>query len=201
MCIYIMYIYNVCKCFCIDSCMKMKHKSTTKMLTLRSRPSPFNVTTMLSSKIFIWRCPCHDRFVPQNQFSNKYEPQAAINYTFDITCGASNAAWLPLYAYITITKPCRTQQEFVWYILPTRETRLWDISPSTSHCFSPSPSFTLFLPLPPSFLLPPPAGKEGCGLCHFPPVLHLHLMWFQYDPVTDIHVKIDNRYHPGIMAS
>ena len=28
----------------------------------------------------------------------------------------------------------------------------------------------------------------------FPPVLHLHLMRFQYDPVTDTNVKINDRY-------
>ena len=26
-------------------------------------------------------------------------------------------------------------------------------------------------------------------------------MWFQYDPATDTHVKINNRYHCDIMAS
>ena len=28
----------------------------------------------------------------------------------------------------------------------------------------------------------------------FPPVLHLHLMRFQYDPVTDTNIKINDRY-------
>ena len=43
-------------------------------------------------------------------------------------------------------------------------------------------------------------AKKGVIFVSFPPVLHLHLMRFQYDPITDTNVKINDRYyHPGIM--
>ena len=41
-------------------------------------------------------------------------------------------------------------------------------------------------------------AKKGVIFVSFPPVLHLHLMRFQYDPATDTNVKINDRYHPGI---
>ncbi|XP_065899368.1 ubiquitin carboxyl-terminal hydrolase 7-like isoform X2 [Dysidea avara] len=37
-------------------------------------------------------------------------------------------------------------------------------------------------------------AKKGVIFVKFPPVLHLHLMRFQYDPVTDTNVKINDRY-------
>ena len=41
-------------------------------------------------------------------------------------------------------------------------------------------------------------AKKGVIFVSFPPVLHLHLMRFQYDPATDTNVKINDRYHPAI---
>jgi len=35
----------------------------------------------------------------------------------------------------------------------------------------------------------------------FPPVLHLHLMRFQYDPVTDTNIKINDRYGVYVCVS
>ncbi|XP_065899371.1 ubiquitin carboxyl-terminal hydrolase 7-like isoform X1 [Dysidea avara] len=37
-------------------------------------------------------------------------------------------------------------------------------------------------------------AKKGVIFVKFPPVLHLHLMRFQYDPVTDTNIKINDRY-------
>ncbi|KAL7638741.1 UNVERIFIED_CONTAM: hypothetical protein RMT77_010274 [Armadillidium vulgare] len=37
-------------------------------------------------------------------------------------------------------------------------------------------------------------AEKGVVFQSFPPVLHLHLMRFQYDPVTDSNVKINDRY-------
>ena len=65
---------------------------------------------------------------------------------------------------------------------------------------------SLYHSSPLSFLLPLSSllssllqqPKKRVIFFSFPPVLHLHLMRFQYDPATDTHV---NRYHPAIMAS
>ena len=37
-------------------------------------------------------------------------------------------------------------------------------------------------------------AEKGVIFLSFPPVLHLHLMRFMYDPVTDTNVKINDRY-------
>ncbi|XP_065658399.1 ubiquitin carboxyl-terminal hydrolase 7 isoform X4 [Hydra vulgaris] len=37
-------------------------------------------------------------------------------------------------------------------------------------------------------------AKKGVIFRHFPPVLHLHLLRFQYDPQTDTNYKINDRY-------
>jgi len=37
-------------------------------------------------------------------------------------------------------------------------------------------------------------AKKGVMFKKFPPVLHLQLMRFQYDPQTDANVKINDRY-------
>lgn len=37
-------------------------------------------------------------------------------------------------------------------------------------------------------------AEKGVIFASFPPVLHLHLMRFQYDPVTDCSVKFNDRY-------
>jgi len=37
-------------------------------------------------------------------------------------------------------------------------------------------------------------AKKGVRFLHFPPVLHLHLLRFQYDPQTDSNYKINDRY-------
>lgn len=37
-------------------------------------------------------------------------------------------------------------------------------------------------------------AEKGISFASFPPVLHLHLLRFQYDPVTDTNVKINDRY-------
>lgn len=36
-------------------------------------------------------------------------------------------------------------------------------------------------------------AEKGVIFSSFPPVLHLHLMRFQYDPVTDCSVKFNDR--------
>lgn len=36
-------------------------------------------------------------------------------------------------------------------------------------------------------------AEKGIIFAHFPPVLHLHLLRFQYDPLTDTNVKINDR--------
>lgn len=36
-------------------------------------------------------------------------------------------------------------------------------------------------------------AEKGVIFASFPPVLHLHLMRFQYDPVTDCSVKFNDR--------
>lgn len=36
-------------------------------------------------------------------------------------------------------------------------------------------------------------AEKGVVFSSFPPVLHLHLMRFQYDPVTDSSVKFNDR--------
>ena len=64
------------------------------------------------------------------------------------------------------------------------------IFPSTSHRLSPSP-FSFLI----SSLLQ--QAKKGVVFVSFALMLHLHLMWFQYDPATDTHVNINNRYHHG----
>ena len=172
---------------------------------------------------------------------NRDEPQAVINYTFDITCGASNAARPPSLSMLTsrlpslaaLSKNLITHAAVVHFVNYRKETlrhfslhhsllvsSLFLISPPTSllpplsSLFLPtlssllSPPSSSPLPFPPYSLLPslfsfphlfpPPAGKGVGGLCQSSAVLHLHLMWFQYDPATDTHVK---RFHPGIMAS
>ncbi len=37
-------------------------------------------------------------------------------------------------------------------------------------------------------------AQKGVIFERFPPVLHLHLMRFQYDPQTDSNIKINDRY-------
>ena len=37
-------------------------------------------------------------------------------------------------------------------------------------------------------------AQKGVFFEKFPPVLHLHLMRFQYDPQTDSNIKINDRY-------
>lgn len=37
-------------------------------------------------------------------------------------------------------------------------------------------------------------AKKGVVFLRFPPVLHLHLMRFQYDPITDSNIKLNDRY-------
>jgi len=37
-------------------------------------------------------------------------------------------------------------------------------------------------------------AKKGVSFRHFPPVLHLHLLRFQYDPQTDTNYKINDKY-------
>lgn len=37
-------------------------------------------------------------------------------------------------------------------------------------------------------------AEKGIIFDSFPPVLHLHLLRFQYDPVTDTNVKINDRF-------
>lgn len=37
-------------------------------------------------------------------------------------------------------------------------------------------------------------AEKGVIFTSFPPVLHLHLMRFQYDPVTDCSVKSNDRF-------
>lgn len=37
-------------------------------------------------------------------------------------------------------------------------------------------------------------AEKGVIFATFPPVLHLHLMRFQYDPITDSSVKFNDRY-------
>ena len=37
-------------------------------------------------------------------------------------------------------------------------------------------------------------AKKGVIFAKFPPVLHLQLMRFQYDPLTDTNVKINDRF-------
>lgn len=37
-------------------------------------------------------------------------------------------------------------------------------------------------------------AEKGVIFSSFPPVLHLHLMRFQYDPVTDCSVKFNDRF-------
>ena len=37
-------------------------------------------------------------------------------------------------------------------------------------------------------------AKKGVIFAKFPPVLHLQLMRFQYDPMTDTNVKINDRF-------
>lgn len=37
-------------------------------------------------------------------------------------------------------------------------------------------------------------AEKGVIFQSFPPVLHLHLMRFQYDPVTDCSVKFNDKY-------
>ena len=37
-------------------------------------------------------------------------------------------------------------------------------------------------------------AEKGVIFQSFPPVLHLHLMRFQYDPLTDSNVKINDKY-------
>lgn len=37
-------------------------------------------------------------------------------------------------------------------------------------------------------------AEKGIIFSHFPPVLHLHLLRFQYDPLTDTNVKINDRF-------
>ena len=36
-------------------------------------------------------------------------------------------------------------------------------------------------------------AKKGVVFVDLPPVLHLHLMRFQYDPVTDTNIKLNDR--------
>lgn len=36
-------------------------------------------------------------------------------------------------------------------------------------------------------------AEKGVIFASFPPVLHLHLMRFQYDPITDCSVKFNDR--------
>lgn len=43
-------------------------------------------------------------------------------------------------------------------------------------------------------LLPCQEAKKGVIFAKFPPVLHLQLMRFQYDPMTDTNVKINDRF-------
>ncbi|KAG9509762.1 Ubiquitin carboxyl-terminal hydrolase 7, partial [Fragariocoptes setiger] len=38
------------------------------------------------------------------------------------------------------------------------------------------------------------AAEKGITFEYFPPVLHLHLLRFQYDPITDTNVKINDRF-------
>jgi len=40
-------------------------------------------------------------------------------------------------------------------------------------------------------------AEKGVIFDTFPPVLHLHLMRFQYDPITDCSVKFNDRYVPS----
>lgn len=37
-------------------------------------------------------------------------------------------------------------------------------------------------------------AEKGITFESFPPVLHLHLLRFQYDPLTDANVKINDRF-------
>ena len=37
-------------------------------------------------------------------------------------------------------------------------------------------------------------AEKGILFSSFPPVLHLHLMRFQYDPITDSSVKFNDRF-------
>ena len=37
-------------------------------------------------------------------------------------------------------------------------------------------------------------AEKGVSFGKFPPVLHLQLMRFQYDPMTDTNIKINDRY-------
>merc|ERR1719505_104980 len=37
-------------------------------------------------------------------------------------------------------------------------------------------------------------ARKGVAFKHFPPILHLHLLRFQYDPQTDTNYKINDRY-------
>ena len=43
-------------------------------------------------------------------------------------------------------------------------------------------------------LIPWQEAKKGVIFAKFPPVLHLQLMRFQYDPMTDTNVKINDRF-------
>ena len=43
-------------------------------------------------------------------------------------------------------------------------------------------------------LFPWQEAKKGVIFAKFPPVLHLQLMRFQYDPMTDTNVKINDRF-------
>ena len=42
-------------------------------------------------------------------------------------------------------------------------------------------------------------AEKGITFESFPPVLHLHLLRFQYDPITDTNVKINDRYFYGFL--
>lgn len=37
-------------------------------------------------------------------------------------------------------------------------------------------------------------AEKGIVFSSFPPVLHLHLLRFQYDPTTDTNIKINDRF-------
>ena len=37
-------------------------------------------------------------------------------------------------------------------------------------------------------------AEKGCAFVSFPPVLHLHLKRFEYDPIRDANVKINDRF-------
>ena len=40
---------------------------------------------------------------------------------------------------------------------------------------------------------PTQEARKGVVFVELPPVLHLHLMRFQYDPITDTNIKLNDR--------